>query len=123
MSNKVADHAVDYGDSWVVAEITTSVLRRESIAGISDEDVEKDFDKFGAKVEQIDSTINQLRTDSQRLTGHAANTRVMTFYPVLVLAEGFPGESDLADDLEGEGQGGGSPWRGRHRPAGDFGHP
>jgi hypothetical protein len=90
MSNRVADLAVDYGDSWVVAEITTSVLRRESIAGLSDEDVEQDLDKFVGKIEQIDSTINQLRTDSERLTGHAANTRGLTFYPVLVLAEGFP---------------------------------
>lgn len=88
--NKVADLAVDYGDAWVVAEITTSVLRRESLAGVSDEDVEQDLDKFVAKVAQIDSTIDQLRTDSRRLTGHAVATRAMTYYPVLVLAEGFP---------------------------------
>jgi hypothetical protein len=66
------------------------VLRRESVAGRSDDDVEQDLDKFVAKVTQIDSTINQLRKDPQRLTGHVVTSRKTTFYPVLVLAEGFP---------------------------------
>ena len=88
-SPRTADAAIDYGDAWLVVEVTTSTLTRASTAGVSDQDVVKDIDKLVEKVEQLDSTIQCLRQAEERLTGApgALNRR---FYPLLVVAEGFP---------------------------------
>jgi hypothetical protein len=50
---RIADAAIDYGDAWVVVEVTTSTLTRRSTAGVSDQDVLNDIDKLVGKVEQI----------------------------------------------------------------------
>ncbi|MGW3963417.1 hypothetical protein ACWED2_26620 [Amycolatopsis sp. NPDC005003] len=86
---KVADAAIDYGDSWVVIEVTTSQLKRESVYGVSDESVVEDLLKLVGEVEQIDSSISEIRRSEQQLTGFGAPVK-RTFYPLLVTTEGFP---------------------------------
>ncbi|MBP2330608.1 hypothetical protein JOF56_010993 [Kibdelosporangium banguiense] len=86
---RVADTVVDYGDAWIVIEVTTSQLRRESVAGISDADVVGDLDKLVGEVEQIDSTITSLRVGQEKLTGTPCSVSTR-FFPLLVLTEGFP---------------------------------
>ncbi|SNR80006.1 hypothetical protein SAMN06265360_12019 [Haloechinothrix alba] len=107
---RLPDAAIDYGTSWVPVEITTSQLRRESIAGLSDDYIVQDLEKFVKKVEQLDSLIRKLQDNETLLTGSSCvNSRL--FYPVLVLPEGFPvnpitmtlvhekiGESNLLND-------------------------
>lgn len=84
---RIADAAVDYGDAWVVVEVTTSKLKRASVAA-SPEALSEDLDKLVDEVEQIDSTIAALRTEEPALTGVPAPAR--RFYPLLVVADGFP---------------------------------
>ena len=86
---RIADAAIDYGSAWLVVEVTTSMLTRESTAGVSDKDVLADIDKLVDEAEQIDSTIKSLREDEQRLTGFPAPPG-RSFYPLLVVTEGFP---------------------------------
>jgi hypothetical protein len=86
---KIADAVIDYGDAWVVIELTTSKLKRESVFGISDAAVVEDLTKLVGEVEQIDSTIKELRAREERLTERVSLTR-RRFYPLLVTAEGFP---------------------------------
>ena len=85
---RLADAAVDYGDAWVVAEITTSKLKRASVAA-SPEALSDDLDKLVGKVEQLDSTIAALRAEESALTGAPAIPG-RRFHPLLVVAEGFP---------------------------------
>jgi hypothetical protein len=85
---RLADAVVDYGDAWVVVEVTTSKLTRGSVAA-SPAAISRDLDKLVGKVEQLDSTIAALRAEEAALTG--APPRVARrFYPLLVVAEGFP---------------------------------
>lgn len=85
---RIADAAVDYGDAWVVVEVTTSTLTRESVAA-SREAQSQDVDKLVKKVEQIDHTIAALRAEERKLTG-ARRAPVRRFYPLLVVTDGFP---------------------------------
>lgn len=88
---KIADVAVDYGDSWVVSEITTIQLRRDSVSGISDDAVIADLNKLIEEVAQIDATIHSLRENEEALTGIEPNKDIRRqYYPLLVLTEGFP---------------------------------
>ena len=84
---RLADAAVDYGDAWVVAEVTTSKLKRASVAA-SPVALSEDLNKLVDEAEQIHSTITALRTEEPALTGAPAPAR--RFYPLLVVAEGFP---------------------------------
>ena len=85
---RLADAAVDYGDAWVVVEVTTSKLTRDSVAS-SPTALSKDLDKLVGKVEQMDHTVAALRSEERKLTGtRAAPAR--RFYPLLVVADGFP---------------------------------
>jgi hypothetical protein len=85
---KLADAAVDYGDGWVVAEVTTSKLTRASVAA-SSAALSGDVDKLVGKVAQLDATIAVLRGRERVLTG-AAPTPGRRFHPLLVLADPFP---------------------------------
>jgi hypothetical protein len=85
---RIADAAVDYGDAWVVVEVTTSRLTRESVAASRDA-LSKDMNKLVKKVEQIDQTIAALRAEERKLTG-ARPAAVRRFYPLLVVTDGFP---------------------------------
>lgn len=87
---KNADAVLDYGDAWVVLEVSTRHLTRESVAGGSAEALEKDLERgVVKKVGQIDSTIGQLIRDETLLTGHPAMAR-RRYVAVLVVTEGFP---------------------------------
>ncbi|GHH62319.1 hypothetical protein GCM10018781_10330 [Kitasatospora indigofera] len=87
---KVVDAVIDYGDSWVVLDVSTRQLMRGSVAGTSAEDVKKDLDALAVKkAHQIQSTINCLRADESRLTGYPAAPG-RRYYPVVVASEGFP---------------------------------
>jgi hypothetical protein len=88
-SRKVCDAALDYGDAWVVVEVTTTTLQRESVAAVSTEALSADLDKLVAKAAQLDSTIAALRADEPRLTGAPA-VPARRFHPLLVVAAGFP---------------------------------
>jgi hypothetical protein len=85
---RIADAAVDYGDAWVVVEVTASKLTRDS-ASASREALSKDLDKLVDEAEQIDHTIAALRTEERKLTG-ARSVPVRRFFPLLVVADGFP---------------------------------
>jgi hypothetical protein len=85
---RLADVAVDYGDAWVVVEVTTSKLKRESVAAAADA-LSDDLDKLVEEAEQIDSTIAALRSEESALTAAPA-VPARRFYPLLVVAEGFP---------------------------------
>ena len=85
---KVADLAVDYGHSWIIFEVTITGLQAGTFAGTSDASVRNDVDGFLRKVRQIDNTIQNLRTDAQRLT-HAPNPKQRRFFPVLVIANRY----------------------------------
>jgi hypothetical protein len=85
---RIADAAVDYGDAWVVVEVTTSKLTRASVAA-SREALSKDVDKLVGEVEQIDHTIAALRAEERKLTG-ARPAPARRFHPLLVVTDGFP---------------------------------
>jgi hypothetical protein len=85
---RIADAAVDYGDAWLVVEITTSKLKRQSVTA-SGKALGEDLDKLVGEVEQIDATISALRTQESALTGAPASSP-RRFHPLLVVAEGFP---------------------------------
>ncbi|MFF3710334.1 hypothetical protein [Streptomyces phaeochromogenes] len=86
---KVVDAAIDYGDRWVIVDISTRQLMRESVAGVSGDTVKKDLNALvKAKAAQIQSTIDAIRGDEKRLTGLPGEAQI--FYPVIVASEGFP---------------------------------
>ncbi|MFF0201885.1 hypothetical protein [Streptomyces sp. NPDC005017] len=86
---KIADAAVDYGDTWVVVEVTTSQLQRDAATAVPGNAQVKDIDKLLEEVHQIDATIQALRRDESRLTGVTSSIR-RRYLPLLLLTEGFP---------------------------------
>lgn len=87
---KNADAALEYPDAWVVVEISTRHLSRQSVSGGSAQALDKDIDRgVMKKVEQIDSTITELIRDEGRLTKRSAMPR-RRYAAVLIVTEGFP---------------------------------
>jgi hypothetical protein len=87
---KLADAVLDYGDTWVVLDVSTRRLMRDSVAGLSHASLQRDVRALaGAKAEQLESTIEQLRRDESRLTGEPARAG-RHFAPLVVATEGFP---------------------------------
>lgn len=84
---KTADAAIDYGDAWVVLEISTRRLARPVVYG-RDGAIEQEIDVLVEKCSQIDATVKQLRRNEYRLTGHPALVD-KRFHPVLVMTEGY----------------------------------
>lgn len=87
--SSVADVAVDYGDAWVVVEVTTTPPQRHTVNASSITGLERDVEMIIAEAGQVSETINHLRSHPARLTGRPG-MRVKEFFPVIVLAEGFP---------------------------------
>jgi hypothetical protein len=85
-----ADAAIEYPGCWIVAEISTRHLTRQTVVGGDPAELEDDL-RMGIddKVTQIGSTIRQLINDESRLTGHPPQSR-RRFVPLLVITEGFP---------------------------------
>ena len=86
---KKADAAIEYSDTWVVLEVTTSQPTRATVSGTSDEAIMKDLDKIIDEARQVEATISALKEDESRLTGHPARQR-RRYFPVVVASEGFP---------------------------------
>lgn len=86
---KIADAAIDYGDTWIVVEVTTSQLQRDAATAVPGDAQVNDIDKLLDEVHQIDATIQALRRDESRLTGVAGPVR-RRYLPLLLLTEGFP---------------------------------
>ena len=84
-----ADAAIDYGDAWVVVEVTTSKAQRATVSGISSDAVDADLGKLVDEAAQIEATIDALRIDESRLTG-VPSQRARRYLPLLVASEGFP---------------------------------
>ncbi len=84
-----ADAAIDYGDAWVVVEVTTSKAQRATVSGISSDAVDADLGKLVDEAAQIEATIDALRIDESRLTG-VPSQRTRRYLPLLVASEGFP---------------------------------
>ncbi|MYS80335.1 hypothetical protein [Embleya scabrispora] len=86
---KITDAVIDYGDAWVLVEVTAVRLRQNSVNAASEQAQIDDMDKLVKKARQIDATIRALKKREHQLTGLRPAHR-KTFYPVLVMAEGFP---------------------------------
>jgi hypothetical protein len=85
-----ADAAIDYGTAWIVCEVTTMRLNRKTLAGGDDRAIREDFDKYRDKIQQLDSTINLIRSHPEKLTGPVESRVAPRFRPVLILDDGFP---------------------------------
>lgn len=87
---KLVDAVIDYGDAWVVLDVTTRRLARPTVASVSTATLLDDIKKLVLKkAEQISSTIAQLRADEQALTGQPG-TLSRSYLPVIAATEGFP---------------------------------
>lgn len=86
---RIADAAVDYGGSWVVAEITTRRLTMESVRAASLDALARDRDVIVDEFEQVAHTISAIRTAESRLVTKR-DTVPLKFYPLVILTEGFP---------------------------------
>lgn len=88
--DKNADCAIDWPEAWVVAEISSRSVTRQTAAALPGEDLITDI-TYGVieKAEQLDATIRALRADESRLT-QAPALVPRHFWPVLVTTEGFP---------------------------------
>ncbi len=87
-TGQIADAAIAYRDEWLIFEVSSGQLKRETVVGgvaALDADFERLVDE---KVDQIDATIAHIRADPARLTGDTQRRR--RFVPVLVIAEGMP---------------------------------
>lgn len=84
---KTADAAIDYGDAWLVVEISTRRLARPVVYGQRGA-LEVEINALIQKCAQIDATIKQLRFDDSRLTG-VPRLQGKRFHPVLVMTEGY----------------------------------
>ena len=106
-TGQIADAAIAYGDEWLVVEVSSGQLKRETVvggfAGALDLDLVRLIDE---KVLQIEATIDHIRADPGRLTGDARRRR--RFVPVLVIAEGVPvnllAHTTITERLAGAGR-------------------
>ena len=88
-TGQIADAAIAYRDEWVVVEVSSGQLQRDTVVGGVATALEADLERLiDDKVDQIESTIAHIRADPDRLTGDGVHRR--RFVPVLVIAEGVP---------------------------------
>jgi hypothetical protein len=104
-NSKIADFAVDYGDAWLVVEVSMRQISRDTANGVSGLGLLWDRDAIIKEVEQIAATITQLRIDGAALTGFKEPKK--RFFPLLVLTESFPSNpiviSLIRDELRNRG--------------------
>lgn len=90
IDRRTADAALDYGDAWIVAEISTRQLVRGTVIGGQRLALEDDLRlSIDEKCAQIQATMDALIADESRLTGHPAVHRRI-YIPLLIVTEGFP---------------------------------
>ncbi len=88
-TGQIADAAIAYRDEWIVVEVSSGQLKRDTVVGGFKESLDRDLERLiDEKVEQIEATIAHIRADPTRLTGDTGRRR--RFVPVLVIAEGVP---------------------------------
>jgi hypothetical protein len=88
---KVCDFVVDYGDAFVLVEVNSHRLTRESVVGRSTEAVDHDLEMliFKKKVKQFEAALKALREGESKLTGRPAPAN-RRFHLVLVTDDQFP---------------------------------
>lgn len=87
---KTADAAIDCGSAWVVAEVSTAQLKRESVVGGDPIELEKDLERaIYTKARQLDATVRAIEADESKLTSAPA-VKGRRIVPLLVVTEGFP---------------------------------
>ncbi|GAA1409762.1 hypothetical protein [Oerskovia paurometabola] len=87
---KIIDCAIAYPDTWVVLDVCTHAPKRETVHGRDPGALAEDIDKLViTKARQLQSTINQLRANESKLTGHPSGAPKV-FAPVVLATEGFP---------------------------------
>ncbi len=87
---RIADAAIDTGDGWLVAEVSSRRLTRPTVIDADAEALRTDLDRgVRQKFLQIDSIVDRLIDDQTRLTRAPARAR-HRFTRVLVVADGFP---------------------------------
>ncbi|NMF28352.1 hypothetical protein [Cellulosimicrobium aquatile] len=97
--SKVADLAIDYGHSWVVAEISTRRLLRESAEGGAGLRLEDEIEAMCRKFLQIDASIKRIRETRFRDNARNGANYSVRFYPILILTEGYPVNPLILDRL------------------------
>lgn len=101
-SSRNADAAVDFGDAWVVFEVTARRLLRDFIHAVSVQAFREQIDVVLDEVEQIAGTARNLAIDSGRLTGAGQSHVPVGVYPVVVMIEGFPSSPVTLSQLRHE---------------------
>ena len=86
---QLADTVIEAVDAFIVTEIGTHQLTRETVAGVSHAKLQTDLAAILEKARQVHSTILQLRADEERLTGQSPLPG-RRYYPIVVATEGFP---------------------------------
>jgi hypothetical protein len=95
-----ADAAIDYGEAWVVVEVTTSKPQRGTVSGVSVGALNADLSKLVDEATQIKATIDALRANEPQLTG-THSQRSKRYLPLLIVSEGFPVNPISLDLLRG----------------------
>lgn len=86
---QVCDAVVDYGDAFLLFEVTFRRLTREAAAGRSIADLDNEIKNLiHAKGEQLDSTIKALRATPSALTAGTELRR--RYFPIIVVDDQFP---------------------------------
>jgi len=99
-SQKICDAVVDYGDAFVLVEVTSRRLTRESAAGASTTAVDDDIAKLIVKkARQLDATIEALRQRESALTGRPASAN-RRYHPVVVTDDQFPNSPVTRDRVQ-----------------------
>lgn len=92
-NQKIADFALIYGPDTVVIEVTTSRPRRDTVNAVSTTSLAKDIALIVDEAEQVSSTIDGMRRSAPAAASQPRRSR---YYPVVILAEGFPNNFVIA---------------------------
>ena len=86
---KSADAAIDFGQCWVVIEVTARRPLRNMIHGASAQDLDEQLGVILEEIEQVAGTARTLQTQRHRLTGGEEDGAIR-IYPIVLMSEGFP---------------------------------
>lgn len=86
LAGRTADAGIDYGDAWIILEITAHRVPLAVVNALSDESIAEAVERVLDEVDQIHQTIQSLQ--QHPLGGHDKHPR--RFYPVVVMTEGYP---------------------------------
>lgn len=86
--SKVADAAVDCGDTWLAIEITSLIAKREALIGQGSEHYSQMLEQVVAEAAQALATAHSLITDAERLCGVPVSPDAV--FPIVLLTEAFP---------------------------------